>query len=545
MAESFDFINAPQFIDFNKDMDYSRGTFDAYFDQYQDPLNNSDILSEVTLIADDLESLTTSKSKFRKSMSVGDLQKLCDNIHKLRSGKIYINEESNQESTEETFAEVKYVSSNSLCDDTSCSTTSSSNRRTTKEFINRLAQPKRQFKSDQNLNKDEYVPMAEALKKFQNATPKRFRTRVNSSHEPLKCTIPQSPKLQTTVRSRPVHVLSYEEQQRMAAEEAKKTQFKAHPVNKKALQPPTPPVSKGKRSTIPEPFKLTSVAPKKIGESPKKTQPAFHAKPVPRSLYENNVPKINHSLMRTQVTKPCTPSFMKKYNANPIKAIPNMNESILQQPNAKLRATKPLPFSFELRDQHTKSRRDELMRKCIEAEQKAREFHAKPVPKSVLVQSKKFNTSGSSRCSLLMTTKTNSQDNLKTTQFKAKPPTVLYKKPFEPKRSDKPMIEMAEFNLHTDVRAKEREHFEHYIKDKENKLVEIKQREEMMRKQEEEEEIMRARKEAEFKAQEIRRYKELNIIPVKEVTEPVSPKFLTNKLKNNSANKENTMSKAD
>ncbi|CAG9829897.1 unnamed protein product [Diabrotica balteata] len=375
-------------------------------DQYQDPLNNSDILSEMTLIADNLENLTTSKSTFRKSMSVGDLQKLCDNIHKLRSGKVYINEESNQESVEETFEEVKYGSSNSLYDDTSCSTTFFSNKRTTKDFINRLAQPKRQFKSDQHLNKDEYVPMAEALKKFQNATPKRFRTKVSVSHEPLKCTIPQSPKLQTTVRSRPVHVLSYEEQERMAADEAKKTQFKAHPVNKKALQPPTPPVSKGKRSTIPEPFKLTSVGPKKIGESPKKVQTTFHARPVPKSIYENNVPKINHSL-RTHVTKPHTPSFMKKYNSNPIKAIPNKNESILQQqPNAKLKATKPLPFSFELRDQCTKSRRDELIRKCIEAEQKAREFHAKPVPKSVLVPSKRVNTSCSSRNSLLGTVKT-------------------------------------------------------------------------------------------------------------------------------------------
>lgn len=58
-------------------------------------------------------------------------------------------------------------------------------------------------------------------------------------------------------------------------------------------------------------------------------------------------------------------------------------------------------------------------------------------------------------------------------QFKARPPTVLYKKPFEPKPEAKPLTEITEFNLNTDKRAKERELFEEDLRKKQERLEQL------------------------------------------------------------------------
>lgn len=54
--------------------------------------------------------------------------------------------------------------------------------------------------------------------------------------------------------------------------------------------------------------------------------------------------------------------------------------------------------------------------------------------------------------------------------FKAKPPMVLEKQPFQPKPSDKPLSEVSNFELHSDRRAREREEFEQLRKQKEAEL---------------------------------------------------------------------------
>lgn len=121
--------------------------------------------------------------------------------------------------------------------------------------------------------------------------------------------------------------------------------------------------------------------------------------------------------------------------------------------------------------------------------------------------------------------------------FKAKPPTVLHKKPFEPKREEKPLTEIDDFQLNTDLRAKEREYFQQQLKEKEERVALAKQLEEEMRIQKEQEEIVGLRKMAAFKAQPIKKYKEVHIQPSGKVTEPISPKFHN---KRNEENKENS-----
>lgn len=91
------------------------------------------------------------------------------------------------------------------------------------------------------------------------------------------------------------------------------------------------------------------------------------------------------------------------------------------------------------------------------------------------------------------------------------------------------MTEISEFQLNTDARAREREYFEQQLKEKEERLARAKQLEEQIRLQKEQEEVLRIRKMTEYKAQPIKKYKEVVIQPSGKITEPVSPNFSTKK----------------
>jgi hypothetical protein len=56
--------------------------------------------------------------------------------------------------------------------------------------------------------------------------------------------------------------------------------------------------------------------------------------------------------------------------------------------------------------------------------------------------------------------------------FHANPPTVIFKKPFEPEPSSKPLVEPLQFELNSDKRAQERELYDQYLKEKEEMLKE-------------------------------------------------------------------------
>ncbi|XP_017778780.1 PREDICTED: targeting protein for Xklp2 homolog [Nicrophorus vespilloides] len=383
---------------------------------------------------------------------------------------------------------------------------------------NYLSQPKQ-------LN-PKYVSMAEIINKFHNMTPDRFRSkpkgtqRVTTESGPIACTIPKSPALTSKNRQRNVHVLTYEERQMQEFEEAKKHMYKANPVNVNALQGITKlgPCTR-KPNTNPEPFKLTEVKKKVIKEPPVKEH-NFHAKPVPKSVYECTNPVIKSSLLNyTKLTK--TKVIKKEEPLKPMK------------PFTATR-TKPAPFSFEMRDQRILQKKEQHIQKVIEEEKKARVFHANPLPKKILTAPQikpKVTRYGS-----MESVKSNKSDDsiLEPAPFKARPALVLKAKPFVPKKEERPLLEVSEFTLNTDRRAKERDEFD-------AKLKEMKERnEELMRQKEEEEmilaqmEVARLRKEAEHKAQPIKLYKDIKPVPPKPVTLPMTPKFRSGK-----SNKEN------
>ncbi|XP_017880060.1 probable replication factor C subunit 1 [Ceratina calcarata] len=94
---------------------------------------------------------------------------------------------------------------------------------------------------------NKFVSLAEAVSKYQNGTPQRFRTLSNKPANPLmrikrssmKLTLPVSPALRCKKRTRQTTVLSQEEREKQQIEELKKNQIKAKPVPVNILKGPS------------------------------------------------------------------------------------------------------------------------------------------------------------------------------------------------------------------------------------------------------------------------------------------------------------------
>ncbi|KAF7274714.1 hypothetical protein GWI33_012614, partial [Rhynchophorus ferrugineus] len=196
----------------------------------------------------------------------------------------------------------------------------------------------------------------------------------------------------------------------------------------------------------------------------------------------------------------------KKMFDGPIKAT---------HPQEKKGYTMPKPFSFDDRDKMIKKKREQLINKVLEEEKKAREFHAKPIPKSVKTghgSTRSLNSLTGSNPGSAKKNPTNSKSN----QFKAKPPVVLYKEPFMPVKSMK-VTEIEPFEFHTDLREPKRQEFKTKLEEKEERLAYLKEIAEEQRIKMEQEEIAKLRKQTQFKAKPVRKYPEIIIKPSNKV----------------------------
>lgn len=95
---------------------------------------------------------------------------------------------------------------------------------------------------------NKFISFAEAVSRYQNGTPQRFRTLSNKSgfrlskrlkHPPMKLTRPVSPTLRCKKRTRQTTVLSQEEREKLQVEELKKNPIKANPVPVSILSRPS------------------------------------------------------------------------------------------------------------------------------------------------------------------------------------------------------------------------------------------------------------------------------------------------------------------
>ncbi|KRT79963.1 hypothetical protein AMK59_8745, partial [Oryctes borbonicus] len=195
--------------------------------------------------------------------------------------------------------------------------------------------------------------------------------------------------------------------------------------------------------------------------------------------------------------------------------------------------TRPAPFSFEARDKLMVKRKEEKINQIFEEEKKAREFRAKPVPKIQSTGAVKKSSSLNS----LRSAKSDDESKHHRNPFKAKPPTVLYQKPFEPKKPER-SLEITEICLNTERRAKDREEYDKKVQEKLDCLAIEKLRREREQRRLEQEEIAMVRKQAVHFAQPTRKYKAIKIRPSAKITMPVSPNLGTAK-RLHSQNKEN------
>jgi len=420
--------------------------------------------------------------------------------------------------------------------------------------------------------KDQYKSMAEQIGKYQSGTPDRFRTlprgrsnsppRTRMRSQSPRLTVPKTPQLSTRGRSRPNHVLSQAEREQLELEEAKRHQFHAKGVGETLPKFKYGEVER-KPCTVPKPFDLHEPY-RPVPQPTEEKVESFHSRPLNKKILQGPVGVPERKLL--PMVEPESPAFAlkqrmatRKAPVEPqleperiVKAKPVPHFGVpLALPAASKRSTVPEPFSFSDRDHMTAKQKEERIKKLIEEEKAAREFHAQPIARGMEhpklperkvlppTQPAPFKHAIEQRVETRLNkwqdaVKAELENQRQAALFKATEPKVLTKAPFIPKPSDKHLSEISNFTLHTDRRAEERMAYEIEKKKKEVDLDEMKRQREERKKREQEQEVIQLRKQAVHKAQPIREYKGISIKPSdRALTLPMSPR-LSQRAKTNS-----------
>lgn len=177
-----------------------------------------------------------------------------------------------------------------------------------------------------------------------------------------------------------------------------------------------------------------------------------------------------------KTTNPKTPTFMKESRLRSKHLGINSKSGLLEyqddahhgiQLHKSPKPTTAKPFNVIKRGEESKKRKEEKIKQILDDERKMRLFHAKPAPKFLRPKS-------NSNSDVTSISGTSSQDSNEENQvstlntFKARPATVLQKKPFVPILKPRPLIEVQQFQLTLDERIKKREEFEQKMKEKED-----------------------------------------------------------------------------
>lgn len=273
---------------------------------------------------------------------------------------------------------------------------------------------------------NQFVSLAEAISKFQNGTPQRFRTLSNKDmkpgplmklkRSPMKLTYPVSPALRCKQRRRRGNVLSQQEREELEVQEMKKHQIKANPVPinilkgrsvlKKVPKKPT---------TVTEEFHLTQSKRIRHTAGPslnlqQNTNAKEHKKVVPitcstssssvSSKKEN--PCVEVVADNTKVTKLNSNTHNKEFQAKKEEKPKNLHTqevnkvktefharpapkflkptNTLKEQSSKRRTVATCPFSFEERNKFLAKKKEEFIKQLEEQDKKVRVFHANPVP---------------------------------------------------------------------------------------------------------------------------------------------------------------------
>lgn len=422
-----------------------------------------------------------------------------------------------------------------------------------------------------NKHNNKYT-MAEAIFHMQKDTPERFHSHskkqagpsaVFMKHFQPQHTIPHSPKLFSKTRNRPITVLSREQMEELEIKESKKYKIKALPISNAVLQGISnlAPVER-KPVTRPEPFNLTEMKKKPININDNNLERNFHARPMPKRIFERPAelhkkfipPTVPKSPNITKVLKPqsqqtakdpqiapkltkATKKTIKSLNF-PVDIDGHMDHGAVGHSNVPLsqkfthQPCKPIPFSFDQRDKDREMKKKEKIQKIFEDEKKLREFHANPIP-AIVRQKSKTSSPQSPNSVRSNESKNDNKENRcdkNDTAFKARPPTVLFKKPFVPILETRIITGPCQIQLTTEERAKKRQEFDMQIKEKELENEKSRKEREELSKQEEEERIQTLRSQLVHKAAPVRQYQPIVVQPSNiPLTVAKSPNFTHNR----------------
>lgn len=416
-----------------------------------------------------------------------------------------------------------------------------------------------------------FVSLAEATIRFQNRTPLRFRVKRHNSPAvkvkgpvlALRATIPQSPALRVKHRNRPINALSREEQEALELEEIRKNKFKPLPLPEKILKTvnPVPKVEK-KPPTLPEPFNITEVKKKEINLSSEPVK--FTARPAPKKIFEGPVGIAEKK--PAPLTEPKSPSFcanaLKKSKEahkriTPVKHFNKITMKVLEERSGVhfvkekqvchlgvpstvqtvKTTTEVKPFSFEERDRERIQRKEEKLRELQNQLFKKTTFHANPLPsfktpphvgRSVspatrsrtpsALTSSKSNNPGQKNCGNIPETKA-----ALIPHFKARVPTVLHRKPFEPVKPHR-QLPLPDVTLASEIRAKDREAYDRQLMEREQELEAARQMLKAEKEMKEKEEVAMLRKMVVHKPNPVPKAKPFEPQPSnKPLTDPNTP----------------------
>eukprot|EP00162_Nutomonas_longa_P000140 comp10170_c1_seq1/m.12131 comp10170_c1_seq1/g.12131 ORF comp10170_c1_seq1/g.12131 comp10170_c1_seq1/m.12131 type:complete len:766 (-) comp10170_c1_seq1:126-2423(-) len=411
-----------------------------------------------------------------------------------------------------------------------------------------------------------FKSVAEQVRKFQTKTPKRFHakeTPATTGKWQPHITEPHGFDFASEKRHRPTHFLSREQEEELSVIHAPK--FKARPVDPKILHSAGDlGVPRVEKAPITTPIDLHFASDDRVSfwrkhqeeidaKTPRESPYVFKAQPIMRP----KTPQVR-SVTKKQLTTAKTPNLATRSRASmrpataPVQQEPEFHFKaqpmpVTKTPKRKVSAkpvTEPEPFSFELTPRGTNSRFQEEVSKLIEAEKKAREFHARPVPQAppMIVnlglpkftepapfalnterRGQEFQAAFKAHVDAELEQQTHAVK-----AFKAHAaPKSLYE-PFFPAKSTRPLTEVENVTLNSDRRHEARAKFDAMLAEKDAAAEAARKAEEIENKKREAEEIRELRKNLVHKAQPVHKG---NPVSVKKsevpLTQPKTPNLST------------------
>ncbi len=410
---------------------------------------------------------------------------------------------------------------------------------------------------------------AEATAAFQRKTPKRFHTSTPGAGpstagpkwEP-KLTVAKGFDFAAEARHRPSRFLTREQEEELAIISAPK--FHARPVDPKILascgdlgvpKVPKAPVTTPRDVHFASEDRIRERHARQESVEAGRAPEVFEFKAAP--FVKTKTPKRKPAARKATVAK--TPKLRVKERAaasrRPAAAVPEpvapvpfkaapvpVVEAVAVRPSTKP-LTQPQPFSFEESQRRVAERIAQEKERLAEEERKKREFKARPVriaspmkidlgaPKVTQPQPFQLRTDARGneyQQAFHAHVDSEMQEMEQNKSFHAHPVPRAVHEPFFPQKSSKPLTEIANVELASDVRASQRAAFDRARSDKERARAEAEEEARKAREAEEAQEIKRLRSQLVHKAQPVHRG---NGIAIKKseapLTEAKTPKLAT------------------